>query len=116
MTLGFDLLVTPRARLDHFAAVDHIVRPALQCPIADRRAQRDGLAVEGHLPVSRREGRHDLLAATAAAAVGRCRIFHRDIENAWLKALRDVLDETMIESLVPYHPRSPLISMLPSVV
>ena len=37
-------------------------------------------------------------------------------ENAGLKALGDVLDETMLESLVPYHPRSPLISMLPSVV
>ena len=115
-TLGFNLLVIPRAGFDHIAAVDHIVRTALQHPIADRWTQRDGLAVEHHLPVRRGERGDDLLAASAAAAVGRCRVFHRYIENARLKTLRDVLDETMLKALVPYHARSPLINMLPSVV
>lgn len=113
---GFDLFVAPRARFNHLAAVDHIVRPTPLHPVADRRSQRNRLAVECHLPIRWRKGCDDLLAAAATTTVGGCRVLHGDIEDAWLELLGNVFDETMLELFVPYHVMSPLISMLPSVV
>lgn len=113
---GFDLFVAPRACFNHLAAVDHIVRPALLHPVTNRRAQRNRLAVECHLPIRWRKGGDDLLATATTTTVGGCRVLHGDIKDARLELLGNVFDDTMLELFVPYHVMSPLISMLPSVV
>lgn len=115
-TLGCDLGVAPGTGLHDPPAFDLVVGPAALVPVAHRGPERDSLPVVDHLPVGRRERGHDLLAASAAAAVRGAAVLNRDVEHPWLQLLRDVLDEAVLKAAPADHARSPFSSWFPSVV
>jgi len=115
-TFGLNLCARPTASPYHQVPLDHVMRPTVLVPIADRRMERHGVAVKRHSPVRRREGGHNALAATAAARVHCSRVFHREVQHPRLQLARHISDKPVFEGLVPHHDWSPLSSMLPSVV
>ena len=48
---------------------------AFKAPAADRRRERDRLAIEDQLPANRADWRYDFSAAAAKTFVGGCREF-----------------------------------------
>lgn len=95
---------------------DPVVGLASEAPVADRRRQRDRLAVEAELPVFRREGRDHACSTSASARMNRGRVLHRDIEDAGFEVGRDPIDETMIQPLEAGHESPSLAIVFPSIV
>lgn len=73
------------------------MRFAGEAPVADGRVDADGIAIDGHRPVGRSEGRYDLLPATAAASMHGCAVGGRDPEHTIRNRRRNGITRQAIE-------------------
>lgn len=77
--------------------LDPVVRFAGEAPVADRRPQRDSLAVVSQAPVLRRQRSDGLLSASTAAKVERYGILQTNVEHPRLQDGRRLGHETMLK-------------------
>jgi hypothetical protein len=108
-----DLFSTPTPCPGHVAAVDPVMRLAFEVPVANRRFEGDRLAVENHLPISWGEWRDHLVPAAAGTVMCSCRERDRDVQDALLELLGEIVDEEVKQRLLSRHAASPLIKMFP---
>lgn len=68
-------MVSPVTRPFDPVVRDQVVRSAWETPVPDGRPYRDGLSIESQPPIRWVERKHDLLAASARAAMRGRRVF-----------------------------------------
>ncbi|SRR6266702_1087850 len=112
---GGDLVLGPAAGPPDPVTVDPVVRLAREAPVADGRAQRNRLSVEGQRPVGRTQWSDDLRPAPAAAQVDCCGEFDRRVENAFIQDIRYGVDEIVSKGAPRCHAWSSLMRVLVSM-
>src|SRR5271155_1844948 len=76
---------------------------AWKTPVADRRLQRDRLAVKNERPVGGPDGRHNLVSTSANAQMrGRCEAY-RNVNCPLFQIVRDKFDEFMLQGDLRIH-------------
>jgi len=103
VTCGVDLSGCPLSGPADSVAGDPIVGSAGEAPVADRGAQRDGVAVEGKAPLDWSDRGDDLLAAAAQAQVRGGGVGDADVDDALVEGVGHGVDELVLDGGAACH-------------